>query len=315
MELHSNTPKTHRFATQHSVYSRIEPADFEALSSGMTWSSVLDAYLDGIDNPHTRKNNRLHLNKSLIDLDIETVSDITFPRLAAHRVKVMNTCLSPGSKMNQVACLRGFLFWAGVFGLHDLPENALKFVLRMPPRRNVSPRRVLEVDELRLLLSAASGQDRVAIAIMAGLGLRVSECSSLDVRDYLPGRDPTLLVRDGKRGGREMPLTSQLEGLIAPHCDGRPAYEPMILSQIGRMGTTELRRRVKEASDRAGLIPRALPHDLRHTFATRYYRATRDIVATSKLLGHRNIQVTMIYLHHKQMLKRRDSIPALPLDM
>lgn len=38
-------------------------------------------------------------------------------------------------------------------------------------------------------------------------------------------------------------------------------------------------------------------HDLRHTFATRILRKTRNIKLVSQLLGHRNIETTMRYAH------------------
>lgn len=38
-------------------------------------------------------------------------------------------------------------------------------------------------------------------------------------------------------------------------------------------------------------------HDLRHTFATRMLRQTRNLKLVSKLLGHKNIETTMRYAH------------------
>ena len=39
-------------------------------------------------------------------------------------------------------------------------------------------------------------------------------------------------------------------------------------------------------------------HDLRHTFATRLAQAGVDIYKISKLLGHKDIQMTQRYAHH-----------------
>ncbi|MCH7549175.1 MAG: tyrosine-type recombinase/integrase, partial [Candidatus Krumholzibacteriota bacterium] len=48
------------------------------------------------------------------------------------------------------------------------------------------------------------------------------------------------------------------------------------------------------------------PHDLRHTFATRLLIEHRSDIATVKeLLGHANVQTTMIYLHPTRESKRQ----------
>ena len=38
------------------------------------------------------------------------------------------------------------------------------------------------------------------------------------------------------------------------------------------------------------------PHNLRHLFATVFYRACRDIAKLADLLGHSSIETTRIYL-------------------
>ena len=52
---------------------------------------------------------------------------------------------------------------------------------------------------------------------------------------------------------------------------------------------------------------RVFPHNLRHLFATAYYRITRDIAKLADILGHSSIETTRIYLktsgiEHRQQL-------------
>ena len=51
------------------------------------------------------------------------------------------------------------------------------------------------------------------------------------------------------------------------------------------------------------------PHNLRHLFATVFYRVCRDIVKLADLLGHSSIETTRIYLvtsgaEHQRTLDR-----------
>ncbi len=54
---------------------------------------------------------------------------------------------------------------------------------------------------------------------------------------------------------------------------------------------------------------KVFPHNLRHLFATAFYKACRDIVKLADVLGHSSIETTRIYLltsgdEHQRQLDR-----------
>ena len=69
---------------------------------------------------------------------------------------------------------------------------------------------------------------------------------------------------------------------------------------------TELKRLCKSAGVESAKV---FPHNLRHLFATIFYRACKDIVRLADVLGHSSIETTRIYListgvEHMKILSR-----------
>jgi integrase len=66
--------------------------------------------------------------------------------------------------------------------------------------------------------------------------------------------------------------------------------------------------RVHKAHDgavaRAGITPRFILYDLRHTYASRAVMAGVDLPTLAALLGHTSIQMTMRYVHPAEQHKK-----------
>ena len=72
-----------------------------------------------------------------------------------------------------------------------------------------------------------------------------------------------------------------------------------------------LQRAVKRAAQQAGIAKPATPHTFRHSFATHLLQSGYDIRTVQELMGHKDVQTTMIYTH---VLNRGGRGVVSPLD-
>ncbi len=180
------------------------------------------------------------------------------------------------------------------------------------------PGRYLTEQEVGKLLKHLSSQatsrrgrvNQFLIQLLLGSGLRASELCRLRVSDTpMILSEPSLWVKEGKGNrDRRVVIGSDLVEAIEYFIKKvRPSLVPrrfrkhdydqhLLLNEKGQpFNRRSLYSRTTRLGRRAGLLKTTGPHTFRHTFATRLYRAHKDILFVSSQLGHARIDTSAIY--------------------
>lgn len=182
------------------------------------------------------------------------------------------------------------------------------------PRRPKHLPTVLSQEEVRRLLEATSSlKHRAIFMALYGAGLRVSEACRLTIADIDSGR-MMLRVRGAKgQKDRDVMLSPVLlDTLRAYWKQGKPTHWLFPGQKPDKPITTKaIFLLIRKAATRAKITKTVSPHVLRHSFATHLLEAGTDVRTIQLLLGHADLDSTVIYLH---VSERHLQNTASPLD-
>ena len=199
----------------------------------------------------------------------------------------------------------------GLFRFLGWDECRVKF-LKIQRRVFREEGRELTRPEYDRLLAAARrrGENRLALLMEAicSTGVRVSEVRYLTVEAARAGRAEVRL----KGKIRTILLPGKLCRKLLKYAKTQKTVSGEIfLTRNGRsLGRRQIWAELKRLCREAGVAPsKVFPHNLRHLFATTFYRACKDIVRLADVLGHSSIDTTRIYLmttgeEHARLLDR-----------
>jgi integrase/recombinase XerC len=235
--------------------------------------------------------------------------------------------LGPRSLAITLSGWRGFYRWLGrEGGIGANPIEGLK-----PPKAAKPLPKALSVDQAVALAEhvprdpseqAASpaaatrlaregpwlqARDHAMVELLYSSGLRSAELLSLDVVAGpqaigwldLDGAEAHVLGKGSKR--RTVPMGQAALGALRQWLAVREVLTPpdgpaLFLSRLGRRLTPmQLRNRLKQLAQQAGLPTHVHPHMLRHSFASHLLQSSSDLRAVQELLGHAHISTTQVY--------------------
>jgi site-specific recombinase XerD len=183
----------------------------------------------------------------------------------------------------------------------ELEANPAELV--SSPKKDSYLPKVLRPDEVGELLERIPGstpldlRDRALLELAYAAGLRAEELVNLDVKNLDADAEE---VRVEGKGGRTRVVPVGEHAWRALECylaRGRTVLntgesQALFLSKTGRrLSTSDIRRRLRLQTRRAGVSP----HTLRHSFATHLLEGGADLRTIQELLGHSSISTTQTY--------------------
>lgn len=178
----------------------------------------------------------------------------------------------------------------------------------------------------RMLQCAQLLKHKLLIGLLYGCGLRCQEVRNIQLPHLDFDRRLLHIVQSKGNKDRYVPLSAHLvRGIQTYIASARPAkylFEGVGNPQgqdfdslsrfIGRRYSQRgVQWAVKTIAKHAGIAKEVHTHMLRHTYATHLLEDGVNIMAVQKLMGHANIESTMIYLH---VCQTPDQLPNSPLD-
>jgi len=130
-------------------------------------------------------------------------------------------------------------------------------------------------------------------------GLRASEAAYLKVADIDSER---MLIRVTQGKGKKDRDTLLSPVLLPELREYYRRYRPSnwlfpCRKKTAPIITDCIQKKFKESKNAAGIIKKATPHSLRHSFSTHFLEDGGNVFTLKELLGHSDLRTTMIYVH------------------
>lgn len=212
--------------------------------------------------------------------------------MAGYKAHLQKENYAPATINSKLSALNVFFRFVG------WDECRVKF-LRIQRRLFRNQSKELSRGEYEKLLRVAreKGKERLALLMetICGTGIRVSEVSYIT-------------VEAAKKGRTEVNLKGKVRVIFFPEklCRKLLKYAreqgiacgEIFLTGGGKgISRRQIWREMKDLCKDAGVEEsKVFPHNLRHLFATAFYKISGDIVKLADMLGHSSIETTRIYL-------------------
>lgn len=281
-------------------------------------------------SPHTLSDYSNSLKKFMEYIGNPLVDTITTDQVQAFLAAAQ---VSNKTARNYCVCLSSFWKWLRKSDL--VTENIIEDISRPRAERRVIT--IMEQHEIKAIMASIdktksynrpgkktcsnsvpyADRNRAMILFMLDNGIRVSEISSLKIKDLDVKNSRAFVYGKGSKE-RWVPFSPRTASAIWKYLTLRPDHQPE--DPLFATGTTNrpltprhIQELLETIATRAG-VPNCHPHRFRHTFAVCYLRAGGDVFTLQMILGHEDLDMVRHYARLAETDVRRVHRIASPVE-
>lgn len=274
------------------------------------WTSYLDA------SPRTVETYTKNIRRFLAYMQENGISQPTREDVISYR-DYLKQEHKPTTVQGYLAAVKLFFGWTAQEGIYpNVAEHIKGAKLDTEHKKDyMTSKQVAKLLEAVDTTTLKGKRDFAMLFLMVTTGLREISIVRANIEDVRPAGDDLALYYQGK-GHEEkaeyVKITEEVEEAIRDYLTARgekdtkaPLFGSIAHRNNGeRMTTRSVSRVAKESLVAVGMdSDRLTGHSFRHTAATLNILNGASVKETQQMLGHRNINTTMIYSHAMQRAK------------
>ena len=257
-------------------------------------------FLEWVKNVKLEHKTKLYYRDGWRLLAASPIAGMQLDRIMADDIGTLSFSGSPSNGNCALRTLRRILHKAEEWGvIRSVP----KFRLAKEYGRSLR----LDDDAERKLLVVAEQPLRDAIILMRDTGMRNERELYRTRIENIDWNGGVIFVPDSKtpNGRRLVPMTDRVLDLLLVRCGNRREgwLFPSKRSKSGHI--TTLAKRFREARRKAGLPESLVLYCGRHDYGTRVLKATGNLAAVMKTMGHKDVKTAMQYQHPEVEIVRQ----------
>ena len=240
------------------------------------------------------------LSQAFQYIEIQEEDENIIFNLMPYRIHISNLNAKTISK--KLSAIRSFVTYLQEcdFSIVLQADESVKVAKTLP--KPIAHKYILEA------LQKADIVEKLVVMMLYTLGLRISELSSLELKDI--GESWVRVLGKGNKQ-RDVPLLPQTKELIDAYLSSFRTKKFLFEKKGEKLSENSLRYMVYKVFRDVSL--HVTPHQLRHSYATSLLNEGAPIVDVSELLGHSSMATTQIYTKLGSALKQQNYNKAHPL--
>jgi integrase/recombinase XerD len=236
-------------------------------------------------------------------IDNKAIDAVTLSELKVYLAKDAKR-LKPSSISHRIKFIKAFFRYAHEEGFISNNPSAR---LKQPKDETRIPKYVTE-ETIELLRDACvTPFERSLFEFLYTTGCRIGEVATLN-RNSVNFDAMSCIVRGKGSKEREVYFNTacqiHLKRYLKSRSDSDLALFVTERNPTRRMSIAQLRRKLKQVAERAGIEETIYPHKLRHTYATHLLNNGAPLEVIQSLLGHAKSETTRIYAHMSGSLRK-----------